>query len=142
MIEKLLFIREGRRQLLKQPGVEEFYGTKLRGKMIAKMIIAILTIATGAFALVKPTAIYSFTGLTASNVRGISEIRAIFGGLLIALGAAPLFLGLPAYQTLGVGYLGIALVRLASIIFDKSYASSNWISLAIEVLFGLVLILR
>lgn len=110
--------------------------------MVFKMIAAILTTATGLLALVKPTAIYSFTGLTAANVRGISEIRAIFGGLLIALGLAPFFFGLPAYQTLGAGYLGIAVVRLVSIVIDKSYASSNWISLAIEVLFGIVLIVR
>ena len=110
--------------------------------MILKMIVAILTIATGLLALIKPASIYGFTGLAATGPRGISEIRAIFGGLLIALGIAPLILGLPAYQTLGAGYLGIALVRLISIVFDKSYASSNWISLAIEILFGIILILR
>ena len=93
--------------------------------MILKVFSALATAATGLLALVKPTAVYGFTGLTANGVRGISEIRAIFGGLLIALGVAPLFLGPIAYQTLGIGYLGIAAARAFSIVFDKSTAQSN-----------------
>ena len=61
--------------------------------MILKIITAPATAATGLLALVKPTAVYSFTGLTASGVRGVSEIRAFFVELLIALGLTPLFLG-------------------------------------------------
>ena len=109
---------------------------------ILKIIAAIATSATGVFALVKPSAIYGFTGLVAQGVRGISEIRAIFGGLFIALGIAPFIFGPVGYQVLGLGYLAIAVVRLASIFIDKSYASSNWISLAIEIVLGIILILR
>lgn len=110
--------------------------------LILKMIVAIATAATGLLALVNPTAVYGFTGLTAAGPRGISEIRAIFGGLFIALGVAPFILGQPAYQMLGIGYLAIALVRLVSIFIDHSTASSNLISLAIEIVFGLILIFR
>ena len=60
---------------------------------ILKIIAAIATSATGVFALVKPSAIYGFTGLVAQGVRGTSEIRAIFGGLFIALGIAPFIFG-------------------------------------------------
>ncbi len=109
---------------------------------ILKIIAAIGTIGTGLLALVKPTSVYGFTGLKAEGPRGISEIRAIFGGLFIALGIAPLVLGETGFLMLGIGYLGIALVRLVSIFLDKSHASSNWISLAIEVIFGIILILR
>jgi hypothetical protein len=110
--------------------------------LIAKIIAAIATALTGVLALVKPTAVYGFTGLIADGPRGISEIRSIFGGLFIALGIAPFLFGESAYQVLGFGYLAIAAVRLISIIIDHSTASSNWISLAIEILFGLILILR
>lgn len=110
--------------------------------IILKTIAALATVATGLLALIKPTAVYNFTGLIAEGPRGISEIRAIFGGLFIALGVAPFIFGAPAYRVLGLGYLAIALVRLVSIIIDKSTASSNWISLAIEIVFGLILILR
>jgi uncharacterized membrane protein len=109
--------------------------------MILKIIAAIATIATGLLALIKPTAVYGFTGLKADSVRGISEIRSIFGGLFIGLGAAPLFLGTTAYQMLGITYLAIAVARLFSIVFDKSTEKSNLISLGIEIILGVILVL-
>jgi hypothetical protein len=110
--------------------------------MILKIIAAIATVGTGVLALIKPTAIYGFTGLNADGVRGISEIRAIFGGLFIALGIAPFIFGETAYLVLGLGYLVIATVRLLSILIDRSRESSNLISLAIEIVLGIILILR
>jgi uncharacterized membrane protein len=108
--------------------------------MILKVIAALATAATGLLALIKPSAIYNFTGLTANGARGVSEVRAIFGGLLIALGLVPLFLGAVAYQMLGISYLAIAAARAFSIVFDKSYDRSNIISLVIEIVFGAILI--
>ena len=108
---------------------------------VLKMIAALATAATGLLALVKPSAAYGFTGLNAVGPRGISEIRAVMGGLFIGLGIAPLFLKTPAYKMLGIGYLAIAAVRIFSIIFDKSYAQSNWISLAIEIVLGVILVI-
>jgi hypothetical protein len=110
--------------------------------LILKMIAALGTALTGLLALVKPTAVYGFTGLTAEGARGISEIRSIFGGLFIALGVAPFIFGEVAYQVLGLGYLAIAAVRLVSIFIDRSTDKSNLISLAIEIVFGIILILR
>jgi hypothetical protein len=109
--------------------------------MILKVISALATIVTGLIALVKPSAIYDFTGLVANGVRGISEIRAIFGGMLIALGLAPFFLGLVAYEMLGIAYLGIAITRAISIVIDKSTAKSNLISLGIEIVLGVILVI-
>lgn len=109
---------------------------------ILKAIAALGTAATGLLALVKPTAVYGFTGLSADGARGISEIRSIFGGLFIALGIAPFIFGEAGYQVLGFGYLAIALVRLVSIFIDHSTASSNLISLVIEIVFGIILIWR
>lgn len=105
-----------------------------------KIIAALATAATGLLALVKPDATYGFIGLNANGARGVSEIRAIFGGLFIALGLAPLFLGVVAYQMLGVAYLAIAIARAFSIVFDRSYAQSNLISLGIEIVFGAILV--
>ncbi len=108
---------------------------------ILKIIAALATIATGLLALIKPTSVYGFTGLTAPAVRGITEIRSIFGGLFIALGLAPFFLGEVAGQVLGYSYLGIAAARLFSTIFDKSYEKSNLISLGVEIVLGVILVL-
>ena len=108
---------------------------------ILKIIAALATVATGLLALVKPTATYGFIGLNAIGVRGVSEIRSIFGGLFIGLGLAPLFLGTPSFQMLGIGYLAIATARTISIVFDKSYAQSNLISLVTEIVLGIILVL-
>lgn len=108
--------------------------------MILKIIAALATIATGLLAFVKPSAAYGFTGLQADGVRGVSEVRSVFGGLFIGLGIAPLLLDGAAYTMLGVGYLAIALTRAFSILYDKSYARSNLISLGIEVVLGIILV--
>ena len=110
--------------------------------LILKIVAATATFATGIFALVKPIAVPDFTGLLIDGARGTSEIRAIFGGLFIGLGIAPFILGEPAYRMLGIAYLAIAIARAFSIVFDKSYASSNWISLGIEIVLGAILVLR
>ncbi len=108
---------------------------------ILKIVAALLTIATGGLALLKPMSTPGFTGLNPIGGRGISEIRSVLGGLFIALGLIPLILGGNTYAMLGWGYLGIAVVRLVSIFLDKSSVQSNWISLAVEIVFGIVLVL-
>jgi hypothetical protein len=109
--------------------------------LVLKIIAALATAATGLLALIKPDTTYGFIGLNANGVRGVSEIRSIFGGMFIALGLVPLFLGPIAYQMLGITYLAIAAARAFSIVFDKSYAQSNIISLVIEILLGAVLVI-
>jgi hypothetical protein len=108
---------------------------------ILKIIVAVGTVATGLYALVRPKAVYGFTGLEAPGPRGITEIRSILGGAFIGLGVVTLILRVPAaYQTLGAMYLAIAAVRVVSIFLDRSAVPSNWISLAVEVVFGVILV--
>jgi hypothetical protein len=109
--------------------------------LVLKIIATLATAATGLLALAKPSAAYGFTGLNAVGMRGVSEIRAIFGGLFIGLGLAPFFLGAIAYTMLGIGYLAIAVARTFSIVVDKSYEQSNWISLGIEIVMGVILVI-
>lgn len=109
--------------------------------LILKVIAALATLATGLLALIKPDAVYGFTGLKANGTRGVSEIRSIFGGLFIGLGIAPLFLGTPGYLMLGISYAAIAAARAFSTVFDKSFERSNLISLGIEIVLGVILVL-
>lgn len=108
---------------------------------ILKVIAAVLTIATGALSLLSPKSVPGFTGLQPVGGRGLSEIRSILGGLFIALGIVPLVLGGVTYDMLGWAYLGIGAVRLVSIFIDKASERSNWISLVVEVVFGVILVL-
>ena len=107
-----------------------------------QILIAILTIVLGAFVIIRPTAIYNFTGLSAIGIRGVTEIRAIFGGLFVALGAAPLMLNTPeAYKMLGIVYIGVAVTRIGSMVSEPCFERSNLISLFSELFFGALLLL-
>lgn len=109
---------------------------------VLQIIAAIGTIATGAVALIRPRAIQGFTGLRADGGRGVTEIRAVFGGFFIALGITPLILQAPAaYQMLGIAYLVVAIVRTISMFVDRSVEQSNVISVIVEIIFGVVLVL-
>jgi hypothetical protein len=119
--------------------------TKQRKKMVIKtlqIIAVIATILTGLVSLINPQSVQGFTGLTAPGGRGITEIRSILGGLFIGLGIAVFLLGTrETYQMLGIMYLVIAVVRFVSIFLDKSSVQSNWISLVVEIIFGIILVL-
>lgn len=109
---------------------------------ILQIIAVIATILTGLVALVNPRGIEGFTGLTAPGARGVTEFRAIFGALFIGLGIAVFLLGArQTYQMLGIMYLAIGIVRIVSIFLDKSSVQSNWISVAVEIIFGIILVL-
>ena len=109
---------------------------------ILQICIAVATIVTGLISLLRPRAVQGFTGLSAPGPRGITEIRAVLGGGFIGLGLAPLILGAAAaYQMLGITYLVIAAARIIGIVFDRSLEGSNWISLAFEIVAGIVLLL-
>lgn len=108
---------------------------------ILQYIGCALTVLTGLLSLFAPEKTVGFTGLSPQGGRGITEIRSVLGGLFIALGAAPFFLGGTAFMVLGIGYLGIGIVRVISIFLDKSSTQSNWISVAFEFIFGVILVL-
>jgi hypothetical protein len=109
---------------------------------ILKIVVGIATILTGMVSLIWPLRIRGFTGLDVVGGRGVTEIRSILGGFFIGLGAAVLLLNDPAaYQTLGIAYLVVAVVRTISMFVDKSVVQSNIISVIAEVIFGVILIL-
>jgi hypothetical protein len=110
---------------------------------VLQTIILLATAGIGVFAFVKPYLTVGFTGLAPSGVRGVSEIRAVLGGLFVGLGLAPFILGATeVFQAVGIGYLAVAAARGFSILYDRSYAQSNLISLGTEIVFGIVLILK
>jgi len=109
---------------------------------IMQIIAVIGTILTGLLSLFRPDMAESFTGLTAPGGRGITEIRAVLGGLFIGLGIAVFLLGTrETYQMLGFMYLAIGSVRAVSMMVDKSVEQSNIISLVVEIIFGIILVL-
>ena len=109
---------------------------------VLQLIAAIATILTGLYSLLSPTKIQGFTGIKPIGGRGIAEVRAIFGGTFIGLGIAPFILAKSvAYPMLGIVYLAIGAIRAVTIFVDKSREQSNLISLAVEIVFGVLLML-
>ena len=109
---------------------------------VLKMIVGLATIATGALAIARPVSISRFTGLVAPGPRGIGEIRAWMGALLVGLGAAVVILREPAaYRTLGIAYLTVAVTRAATMAADRSSSTSTVMVTAVEAIFGVLLVL-
>ena len=109
---------------------------------LLKYAINIATVITGVVSLFWPLKVQEFTGLSVNGARGVTEIRTILGALFIGLGVAAQIYNLKqTYAMLGIVYLVMALVRGISIIVDKSAVSSNIISFATELIFGLILML-
>jgi uncharacterized membrane protein HdeD (DUF308 family) len=108
---------------------------------ILKIIGCVLTALVGVYALLKPKSTVGFTGLAPEGARGITEIRVVFGVFFIVLGLFPIIVNnLVAYQMLGYGYLLVGIARIISIFVDKSSNTSNWQSVAFEIVFGVILI--
>ena len=109
---------------------------------ILQIIASVATILVGVYSLILPQSIKGFTGLDVTGPRGVTEIRAVLGGAFIGLGAAALYLGVPAaYQILGITYLVIAAMRLVTMFIDRSVVQSNVISLLSEIVLGVILVL-
>ena len=104
-------------------------------------LACILTIISGAFALFAPEKAVALSGLVPQGGRGRTEIRCVMGGLYIALGITPFLLGGVTFMMLGIGFLAVGLVRLGSIFIDKSGTQSNWMSMALELILGVILVL-
>lgn len=109
----------------------------------ALQVIAVLgTFLTGAYSLLRPRSVTGFTGLQPVGGRGITEIRSVLGGFFVGLAGAAFFLDRAVtYPMLGITYLVVAGVRTISMVLDRSRESSNYISIAVEVFFGVVLLL-
>lgn len=110
--------------------------------IILQIFAAVATIATGLYSLIAPKAVQGFTGLSLPGGRGVTEVRAVLGGFFIALGAAPLlFNSADMYLMLGIAYLAVGGVRAVSMFLDKSLERSNFISLVVEIVLGIILVL-
>lgn len=72
----------------------------------------------GVGALVKPVVLESL-GVRATSPLGSSEIRAVFGGMFVAVGLAAIVLREPVvFLVLGIAWFGDVIARLAAVLLD------------------------
>lgn len=85
------------------------------------IIAAVLTIAFGLFGFVAPRYTASALDLAPTNsTMGLSEMRASVGGLFVVAGLAAIWINQPlAYAMIGFAFVGAALGRCLSLLFDK-----------------------
>lgn len=88
---------------------------------VLNILAAVLTIAFGLFGFVAPR--YTAAALDLSpttSTMGLSEMRASVGGLFVVAGLAAIWLDQPlGYAMIGFAFVGAALGRVLSLIFDK-----------------------
>ncbi len=110
---------------------------------ILKIIISILSLLFGVLGIFRPKAMADFAHFGLSNARGFAEIRINFGGFFIALGGGAILLNDPeAYMLLGLGYVGLALVRLINALVDRSLFTQVYIAtLIFEIVSAVILLL-
>jgi hypothetical protein len=104
---------------------------------------ALVTILLGVFGLVMPASAASFAGVIPDGERGISEIRATYGGLFLAMGLfAAIWQSPDVFRVLGIGWIGAALARAFSVVHDNSRSGTNIGGIAFEGLIGLSMLVQ
>lgn len=94
----------------------------------------------GIGALIRPTSL-EMVGLTATSPLGTSEIRAVLGGMFVALGAACLLTRDPlVFGIVGVAWLADVGVRIVSVVLDRVPARQALTVLAIGGTIGAALV--
>ncbi|MCG9875551.1 MAG: DUF4345 family protein [Leptospiraceae bacterium] len=110
--------------------------------ILFNQIGASITTLLGLMGFLAPKLAMKFTGLSSSTKEGSSEFRATFGGLFIALGLFPLWIGNPqGYLLVGLAWIATGIGRAVSIVADSCFTSKNVLAVFFESGIGCLLIL-
>ncbi|WP_299294334.1 DUF4345 family protein [uncultured Tateyamaria sp.] len=88
---------------------------------ILNIVACLLTVGFGLFGFVAPRYTAGALDLAPTDsTMGLSEMRASVGGLFVVAGLAAMWIDMPlAYAMIGFAFLGAALGRCLSLVFDK-----------------------
>jgi len=110
--------------------------------LMLKLFAALFTCAFGFWAFFKPYSAAKLVGLKPRDKRGVSDIRSIYGGVNIGLGAFAAWIQSPeVFQMLGIAYLAAAICRAISLLMDNAFSSMGVRFLIVEIILGLFLML-
>lgn len=108
---------------------------------VVRSLGAAATLGLGLLGLLRPHAAAKFTSLSPVGALGVSEIRATYGGLFVALGGLALLSQEPAaFLVAGVAWAGAAAGRLYSVFVDENRAAKNLGGVAFEGLLAILLL--
>ena len=107
---------------------------------IAALLGSSLSVLGGAIGLFRPDKIAAILGIEKPDLLCLVELRAVFGGMLTMLGVSCIVLRRPeAYLTAGLGFLGLALVKLIALGVDKPPPQKVVPGLLVDAFVGLSL---
>lgn len=105
-------------------------------RLIPALLASGVMVAFGIGALARP-AVLERLGVRAFSPLGSSEIRAVFGGMFIALGLAAIVLREPVvFLMLGIAWFGDVIARLAAVALDRVPANEAALVLSIALVLG------
>lgn len=110
---------------------------------ILKIIVGVLSMLFGVIGVARPKAMADFAHFGLADARGVAETRINFGGFFIALGGGVILLNDPeVYILLGLGYAGLAIVRLINAAFERSLLEPVYLAtLGFEIVSAIILLL-
>jgi hypothetical protein len=101
----------------------------------------VLMLALGLLGLFAPGPVARVLSISPVGRLGISEIRATYGGLFLAMGLTVLMAGdTTLFALAGVAWMGMAAGRSISWWYDRSRDSRNLLALGIELVLGYLLL--
>jgi hypothetical protein len=109
------------------------------GARIFLATMAIVWLPYGLYCFLDPGALRALAGVAASTPTGLTELRAMYGGLQSAIGALALLatvrpsLERPAIVMLAALLPGLAAARLLGVVLDGSWSSYTALGLGFEI---------
>ncbi len=102
----------------------------------------VITIKNGLFSALKLGWIKNKSGMETANPRATTEMRAVWGGLLLGLGIAGLVFPIPeVYKTIGIVYVARNVIRGVSMLVEKSTDRAAIQEISYEVILAILLFL-
>ena len=103
---------------------------------------ALITLGLGIFGLFWPHSAAELVSIRPEGERGVSEIRATYGGIFLAIGIFAIVAQSPdIFRVVGVGWIGAAGARSFYYVRDNSRSGANLLSIAIEAAGGVSMLL-
>jgi hypothetical protein len=108
--------------------------------LVPALTAAVIMALIGVAAAVRPSSL-SMVGVVATSALGRSELRAVFGGMFIALGVACVVLREPVvFLVVGAAWLADVAVRIVAVAVDRVPAREAAAVLLIGTLMGIALL--
>ncbi len=122
--------------------IDKTPGGKMNLIALFHLYAVVITIKNGVFSALKLGWIKNKSGIDTPNSRATTEMRSLWGGLLLGMGIAGLVFPLPdVYKAIGIVYVVRNVVRGVSMVVEKSTDRTSLQAISYEVILAILLFL-